>query len=254
MSFQRFGLTARSLAELALVFSQAARGILEETKAPSSESIRGFWRSNRLLQTRWMIELEAGINPRSNEIELLERLAPRIFTSEILIRSFSTFLAAFDQRLGADDLTRVARNVVSGQLQIRLKVLSRLLAVPEIDHDRVLKVDRLRRRCDRWTDLLVGVIAIRENCFEFAFDPDRAKDFGEESMFAETEFGPRPIETLVSAGLRGSFLQHLSNQNFDEPEFLILTKSILSFIPREALHRDGSLRTSLERRIYESCR
>ena len=254
MLSQRFGLSAKSLAELALVVSQAAPGILEETKAPSSESIRGFWQSNRLLQKRWMNELDAGTTARSHQIELFERLAPRVFTSEILIRTFSTLLCAFDRRLGTDDLTRVARNVISGLLQIRMMVLSRLLTVPENDHDRVQKIDRLRRRCDRWNDLLVGTIGIKDECFEFAFDPDRARDFGEESMFAETEFGTRPFEQLVSAGLRGSFLQHLSNQSFEEPEFLILTKSILSCIPRQALHRDGSFRTSLERRLYSSGR
>ena len=254
MISQRFGLSAKSLAELALVVSQAAPGILKETGAPSSESIREFWRSNRLLQKRWMNELDAGTNARSQEIELFERLAPRVFTSEILIRTFGSLLAAFDRRLGTDDLTRVARNVVSGLLQIRMTVLSQLLAVPENYRDRVLKIDRLRRRCDRWNDLLVGTIGIKDECFDFAFDPDRARDFGEESMFAETEFGSRPFEHLVSAGLRGTFLQHLSNQNFDEPEFLILTKSILSCIPRQALHRDGSFRTSLERRIYSSGR
>ena len=181
-------------------------------------------------------------------------MAPRVFASEILVRTFSTLLAAFDHRLGTDDLTRVARNVVSGLLQIRMKTLSQLLVVPEIDHDRVLKIDRLRRRCDRWTDLLIGTIASTDNCFEFAIDPDRARDFGEESVFAETEYGPRPFENLVSAGLRGTFLQHLSNQCFDEPEFLILTKSILACVPRQALHRDGSFRTLLERRIYASGR
>ncbi len=254
MLSQRFGLSAKSLAELALVVSQVAPGILEETKAPSSESIREFWRSNRLLQKRWMNELDAGTNARSQEIELFERLAPRVFTSEILIRTFGTLLSALDRRRGTDDLTRVARNVTCGLLQIRVKLLSQLLSVHENDHDRVLKIDRLRRRCDRWNDLLVGTIAIKDNCFEFAFDPDRARDFGEESIFAETEFGSRPFEHLVSAGLRGTFLQHLSNQNFDESEFLILTKSILSCIPRQALHRDGSFRTSLERRIYSSGR
>ena len=254
MSSQRFGLSAKSLAELALVVSQVARGVLEENSAPSAESLRGFWQSSRMLQKHWMNDLDAAANENSRDIGFFEWLAPRVFTSEILVRTFSALLASLDQRLATDDLTRVARNVVGGLHQIRLMVLSQLLAVSEVHYDRVLKIDRLRRRCDRWTDLLVGTIGIRANCFEFAFDPDRARDFGEEAMFAETDFRSRPFEHLVSAGLRGTFLQHLSNQNFDEPEFLILAQSILSSIPRQTLHRDGSFRTSFERRISTSCR
>ena len=254
MSSQRFRLSAKSLAELALVVSQVAPGMLDDHCTPSSESLCGFWQSNRMLQKQWMNELDAGASATLQEVQIFERLAPRLFTSEILVRTFSTLLASLDTRLGTDDLTRVGRNVVSGMLQIRMKVLSRLLAIPEIHRDRVLKIDRLRRRCDRWTDLLVGTIAIRRNCFEFAFDRDRARDFGEEAMFAEVEYRSRPFEHLVSAGLRVTFLQHLSNDAFDEPEFLTLTQSILSSIPRQTLHRDGSLRTSLERRIYTSHR
>jgi len=249
-----FGLSAKSLAELALVVSQVAPSLLDATVTPPVESLQAFWRSNRMLQKRWQNELNVETNAGVPDIELLERLAPRVFTSEILVRTFSTLLASLDQQNGADDLSRVARNVVSGLLQIRLTIFSRLLDVPEKFHGRVLKIDRLRRRCDRWTDLLIGTIAIRNDCFEFAFDPDRARDFGEEAMFADSADGPRPFEHLVSAGLRVTFLQHLSSQSFDEPEFLSLTQSILSSIPCQTLHRDGSLRSSLERRIYASCR
>ena len=252
MLSQRFGLSAKSLAEIALVVAQVGPGILEESSPPSSDSLRGFWQSHRLLQKRWMNELHAATDAKAWDIERYERLAPRIFTNEMLARTFSTLLASLDQRLGTDDLTRVARSVVSGLLQIRLTVLSQVLAVPEVYHDRVRKIDRLRRQCDRWTDLLVGTIAIRSDRFEFAFDPDRARDFGEEAIASETEFSSRPFEHLVSAGLRVSFFRYLSNENFDEPEFLILTQSILSSIPWQALKRDGSLRTSVERRIYAS--
>jgi hypothetical protein len=52
--------------------------------------------------------------------------------------------------------------------------------------------------------------------------------------------------------LRLSFLQHLSPDSVYEPELLALVQTILSSIPKMSLHRDGSLRTSLEQRIAVS--
>ena len=248
------GLSTRSLAELALVVSRVSRYLIDESVIPSTASLRLYWQSNRSLQRHWMIELDEWSALKTFDIERLGQLAARVFTCEMLVRTWSTILAGLDRRTGGDDLTRLARSAVSGLQQIRNGVLSRLLQIPGEASDRMLELDRLRRRCDRWTDLLLGPIAVECGCFEFAFDPERARDFGEEGLIADPASGPHPIEHLVSAGLRLTFIQHLSAESIDELEFVVLTQSILSNIPQQAFHRDGSLRTLLEQRIAASRR
>ncbi len=252
MSSHHCGLSTKSLAELALVVSRVARSVLDESAVPSAASLRSFWQSSRSLQQRWMKILDDWTAAGTLDVELLERLAPRVLTCEMLVRTWSTVLAALDRRRGTKDLTHLTRNVVGGLMQIRHGVLSRLLEIPETEHRQVMNIDRLRRRCDRWTDLLVGPLAVGYDCFDFTFDRERARDFGEEGSIADPATGPHPIEHLVSAGLRLTFLQHLSAEPIEEPEFVDLTQSILSSIPHQAFHRDGSLRTLLEQRIAVS--
>ena len=171
----------------------------------------------------------------------------------MVARIWSTVIASLDRRHGCDDdLIRLARSAVSGLLRIRNGILSRLLSVSEGQSTRVLELDRLRRRCDRWTDVLLGPIALQSECFEFAFDEGRARDFGEENRAANPTTGPNAAEHLVSAGLRLTFLQHLSDEPIDEPEIVRLTQSILSNIPSQSLHRDGTLLSLLEHRIAVS--
>jgi hypothetical protein len=92
-------------------------------------------------------------------------------------------------------------------------------------------------------------LAVRFDCFEFAFDRERARDFSEDGLNSDPATGLHVIEHMVSAGLRLSFIQHLPSDPLDEPEYVTLVQSILSNIPQNSLHRDGSMRSLLERRI-----
>lgn len=254
MPSENCGLSARSLAELALVVSRMSRRILDESAVPCERSLRLFWRSTRALQQRWMMVLDDWTTSDDQDVVLLERLSSRVFTCEMLVRTWSTVLASLAHCQGSDDLTRLSRNAVNGLMQIRIGILSRLVTAPDADTNRLLEIDRMRRRCDRWTDLLLGHVAVKGNCFEFAVNEERAREFGEESLIADPATGPHVVEHLVSAGLRLTFVQYLTTSSFDEPEFVGLTQSILSSIPRQCFHQDGTLRSLLERRIAVSRR
>ena len=149
-------------------------------------------------------------------------------------------------------VVRLARNSVNGLMRIRKGILSRLLTIPNHANHRVLEVDRTRRRCDRWTDMLLGPIANLSGCYEFAFDAERARDFGEESFVEDRLTGPNVAEHLVAAGMRLKFVQYLPDDMVSEPELICLSQSILSSIPKLNFHRDGSFRSVLERQVAAS--
>jgi len=240
------------MAEVALITSRVARSILDERTIPTTASLKTFWQSCRSLQQRWTKILDDWTAAGLLDVAILERLAPRVFSAEMAVRTWATILAGLDNQRGTDDFIRLARNAVTGLLQIRIGILSRVLLIPASEAVRTEEIDRLRRRCDRWTDLLLGPLAFEADCFEFAFEQERAHDFGEEGLIADPATGPHAVEHLVSAGLRLTFLQHLTAEPVDEPEFAELMQSILANVPHRALHRDGSLRTLLEQRIAAS--
>lgn len=238
-------LSPRSLAEVALIISRVGPCLLDEGREPSAESRHTFWQSTRLLERRWT----NCMTERDFDISRLEKLAVRIFLCETVTRLWSTILGGMGTRGGKDDMTRLARNAVSGINRIRCELLVQMLKIPDAHYDRLQTLDRLRRRSERWTDMLLGPVAVKSNCFEFACHQDRARDFGIEALQSDPDSGLHAYHHMVSAGLLLAFKLHLTQEPIEEPELLDLMHSMLGAIPRGSLHHDGTLRSSLERRI-----
>lgn len=204
---------------------------------PPAEALREFWQSTRQLQRSWDEALEG--NPLSpiTDTARFEEVLARLVTTELLARVWSTILGSIDQRTGRNDLTRIAANVISGLMQIRHRMLSRMVADNTVSTDWAAQQDRLRRRCDRWADLLIGNICGADEFFQFAVNPERARDFAEEAR----EGDARPVGLLVAAGVRLSFLGQLPEVTLDSPAFEQLIQSILGCIPEHVFQRNGLL-------------
>lgn len=252
MSVESCGLSSRSLAELALVISRVSPDLLVQSDLPGTETLSQFWQSCRSLERRWMKELDEWTVLGTMDVAKLEQLASRVFSCEMLVRTFSTVLAELDRRSGDDTYVRLARNAVNGLLCVRHGIMSRLLTIPHQNENRVLEIDRSRRRFDRWTDLLIGTMYYHCHSLEFAYDPERASDFGSSCTDGEVANAPRVAEHFVAAGIRLKFVQHLTDELVNEPELVCLCQAILGSIPGLSFHRDGTLRSGLERRIAAS--
>lgn len=251
MPLKEYCLSNRSLAELALVVCQSSERSLQDGTMPTTVALRKFWQSNRSLQRRWTSSLDEGDLSNPLEVQFLKSLSSRVFVTEMLIRTFGTLLTCLDLRSGTEDVTAIARNVASGMMQIRNRVLSETLLIPRAGHEHVLAIDQMRRRCDRWTDLLIGQIAGEHDDFPFAYDPERAKDFAGDSSSAGGSQSCA-VGYLVSAGLRLEFIKHLPADPIDEPEFATMMQSILSCLPPTVSSVDHAMNSLLRIRILAS--
>lgn len=235
------GLTVKSLAEVAWLVARVGRRMIETETEPSSTALQSFWQSTRQLQRLWDESVEDELNSPAGRTRF-EETATQLFATELLVRVWATILGSIDQRTGRDDLTRIASNSVNGLLQIRHRLLSHLLK-QNVPAAWAADLDRVRRRCDRWTDLLIGNLCGGREFFQFAFDPERARDFAVESL--ESDSGSHPVELLVAAGVQLSLLGQLPEIPLGSTTFERLIQSILGSIPEQAFHRDGSLRSQL---------
>lgn len=224
--------TARSLAEVAWVLSRAGRCARHGSEGSQAEELKGVWQSARSLQRNWGRELDA-----LSERQSLVRIATELFVTELLLRTWAAIVAEQDARCGGADRTRIATNSVSGLLQVRHRVFQLLMDGPA---DGVAaSIDRLRRRCDRWTDLLIGTLDPGDAGIAFAFNPERARDFAEE--YRESDGTARPADLLVAAGVRLAFLGQLPAEPLQGPEFDRLMKAVLSGLSESAFRQEGTL-------------
>jgi len=229
-------LTVRSLAEIAWVLSRVGRWKIENQVEPRDSELKAVWQSVRQLQRHWDSALD-NLSEPSMGLRPLTRIATQLFATELVVRVWAAILSSVDAQTGKSDLTRIARNSVSGLVGVRHRLLATLLAIPgdEVGAD----LDRLRRRCDRWTDLLIGTFACGDAALAFAFDSERARDFAEE--YQDSAGTSRPADLLIAAGVRLSFLGQLPDTALELEPFETLVKALLGGVPETAFLPDGTL-------------
>ena len=150
---------------------------------PDSELER-YWTASKCRHDRWQLALAELKESRSQLIGAtggLHRFAQgmfeEIFTGEILARVWSGVLAAFDAGGAWTTPNRSARSVLVGHLEVRCRTLSLLSTAREIPLDGLAELNRLRRLCERWTDLLLSEIANQTDLSALGHEPERMREF-----------------------------------------------------------------------------
>jgi hypothetical protein len=116
-------------------------------------------------------------------------------------------LLAFDARHVTDHAQPVAQSVLAGHLEVRCRALSLLSSARELPLADLVELNRLRRLCERWTDLLLAEMAHGLDLAPLAHDPERMRDFAADvprrtrGPYAETR------RSLVRTSLRAAFLR-----------------------------------------------
>ena len=166
-----------------------------------------------------------------------------ILTGEILTRVWAAVLCAYDRAHGAELAEPIARSVLIGHLEARHRVLTLLVQGPGIDADEAVKLNYLRRRSERWTDLLVGYLSPLLDTGEFAIDSRRARDFAQDLKYQGNFPGGRHAWPLVLASLRSAFRQGLGPLSPNADLNARIAASILSCFPPELFDSTGLFRS-----------
>ena len=244
MTSREFGLSVRSIAELAIVVARAAQDLIDEIQIPSARSLQLFWQNSRQLQQRWTKQLESDTNLVSLGMDRLEAFGPRLFACEMLVRTWGTVLACQDQRNGSGDLTLIVCNVINGLTQVRHQVLVELLNQPPHEAQRVMQFDRFRRRTELWTDQILASFATDYDGAAFAFDHERRKEIQGASVWVSGA-----VETRSANGMAFSILSQFPAEFVDEPEFAGLMRAILMAIQPARSTKPDASRSLMEWRI-----
>lgn len=194
-----------SIAELALIGSLSAGSLPAVSQEGSHIGLRQFWAANLSLQQRWLKELASVSTDATSDAERFERIALELFLMELLTRVWATHWTIGDRAAGAHDIERVLANTLRGLSQVRREVL--LLMVRNwrgAMSETISRLDRFRRRCERWTDVLIAGPGARHGVWDFAVEVDRAQDFGMDHLHGPGR-SVNPASLLVSAGLRVMF-------------------------------------------------
>jgi hypothetical protein len=240
---------ARELIELAALAAAHGPALLQSKESIPAEAIESYWTASKSRLDRWGRTLKEFSNRTgfadqrltAGEQEMVRAVIEEILTGEVLTRVWAAVLCAYDRQRGADQAEPIVRSVLIGHLEARHRVLTLLATHPGIDAEQAVKLNRLRRRTERWTDLLVAYVIGHQDVSEFAIDPQRAKDFSEDLDRHRAAPGGRYAWQLVLASLRAAFQVGLSPVNPNADLNAAIAASVISSFPAELFDGTGLL-------------
>ncbi len=110
----------------------------------------------------------------------LEIVIQEVFYSEMLTRIWSATVLTHDWYHRRDELHGLAHSVHISHLEARNRAL-RILVKGQAENEVVCeRLNGLRRRLERWTDLFLGQLPRSEQASKFGFDRNRVLDFNSE--------------------------------------------------------------------------
>lgn len=241
--FSEILMQASELVHLAALI--AAHGIMpvgariDETAANLSR----YWTASKCRQDRWQRRLRGGTGQTNDLLtgcdwRRLRPLIEEILLSEILTRVWTGFLVASDRSGATADAEPLARSVLGGQLEVRRRALSLLVHAGGVPVSDALAMNQLRRKAERWTDLLLGYLAPRLDLSDLAADPDRWRDFALDWRDA-AEQAEAPRWQLLHASLQEAFPVPLEPRSPNADLNERIAASILACFPGEAFESTG---------------
>lgn len=208
---------ARELVEVAGLVALNGPQFVAGSPPVGPNYLEQYWVSSKCRFESWNRALRcyaalAGEHSREDLDEWVEIRAAldEIFTSEILTRVWTALLVARDRRLRTDAAESVARSVFDSHLEARHRALELLLHDGSFSMQQAVSLNRVRRRAERWTDVLLGGLLDTCDVREFTVQPDRAQDFAIDLARRRGDPGGRQAWRLTLVSLRAAFQRGLS--------------------------------------------
>lgn len=203
----------RQIAETAAFASARSMLLIESSTPVSDEQLHNYWKCCRGGLIDWLRDIDdlssqAADRADGHHLVLWQSAVPilnEIFVSEILTRVWAATLTAMDMTRGSKQASPIARHTLSGHNEARNRALTLMVKGMDVPLGSLSQVDRLRRKAERWSDLLCGHLILNFQLEEFAFEPDRAVEFGQSQMREILRASDEPVWEFVLMGIRLAF-------------------------------------------------
>jgi hypothetical protein len=177
---------ARELVELAaFVATHGAARIRCRQRFPE-HGLQEYWSAAKCRLDRWARDIKAyatagcAAGRSHRRWESIQPVAEEIVSSEILTRVWTAIGCGCDQACGADDTAPVLLNVWAAHQEARQRVLRLIVAGCGLEVEQAMSLNRSRRICERWTDLLLSRLTEVCSAGRFGFSARRVHEFADE--------------------------------------------------------------------------
>lgn len=242
---------AADLVDLAGLIASQAGPLLRITRQISDRQLERYWTASKCRLDRWghlLHELKQSrdfaLDRTRGSSRGLWPVVEEIFSGDLLARVWTGVLLAFQARHAHAETEPVARSVLLGHMEARCRALTLLSNAPEFALNHLVELNRLRRSCERWSDLLVAQLACFGDMTALAHDLGRMRDFADELGDRTNAAVERSRWSVLQTSLRASFdsLRRAASPNADLNGQI--AASILACYPPELFDGAGVFRAS----------
>ena len=251
---------ASDLVELAAAVSAQGPALIAGDTQPSSAAVEQYWTASKCRLDRWSRTLRqfkteavlAGPDWRAAQWPRMRAVFEEILTGEILTRVFAAVVSGHDRRRNSDACEPAARSVLGGHLEARHRVLTILVGGHGITAEQAMLLNGLRRRCERWSDMLLGYLVEYVEIKDFAVDKQRAADFSEDLRYQSELSGGSGPWALVQASLKAAFGRNLSSMAANPDLNEKIAHGVAGYFASDQFDSIGSLRSVWMARLCNS--
>ena len=208
---------AREFVELAAVLASQGVAVIHRADRLSFSSAKAYWTSSRCRIDNWaqaIMKFRRTLQSATDKRAAWLAFRPwfdEVLISEVLTRVWTALATASDGKNESRNIEPIARSVFVGHLEARQRVLRLFVDERRLDQKVAKMFDCVRRNSERWTDTLLGYLMLEYDVTEFAFDPDRVRDFADGLKDERKDEFEHYTWPLVRASLKTSFGPHKSS-------------------------------------------
>lgn len=222
----------RDIAESAAVIARHADLIIDSDQPVSILLIEEYWVACRRRLKHWSSREQLDMSFCG-----LSQLAEEVMVAEMPARVWAAVYTVHCLNHRNQEGLRFVRQALRGHVEIRQSILQSLIDnYNRTELGGLLRLDRVRRRVERWTDFLIGTITRHGVALNLAFDVDRCRNNAESIQDSPTAEAVWP---LTIAGLTRSFSTTPEFSEETARSHSDVLKAQLGAFPAGAFRNDG---------------
>ena len=211
------------------------------------EAAKDYWVAAKCRADRWALALKTfsedlEIDQDSCEFHdpwpAMQVVIEEIFISELLTKVWAALLVTYEQQNGSDEVRGLAHSVHLAHLESRNRAIRLMLKGRAIDEQRFDRLNRLRNRIERWTDLYIAQLPPLAESLPFSFDRARVEDYRSEGNYLDAD-EQRLKQQLLSASMCSDLADVTSGQTANPPLNAKIAAGVLACFSADRFDVDG---------------